>query len=112
MELADFIAGTLSEIMRGVSKAAKAHDSVALGGSIAPVPDSLRRNYASLPIREVEFDVAITVEKTSGKSKSGGVNIKVIEADLTSNTLQKTVGESRVKFSVPVCLPSTSLTDQ
>ncbi len=37
MELADFIAATLAQIMRGVSMAAKEHDSGLLGGYIAPV---------------------------------------------------------------------------
>jgi hypothetical protein len=111
MELADFIAATLAQIMRGVSMAAKAHDSGLLGGYIAPVMGTRSREIEALPIREVEFDVAITTENTTDKSKAGGVNIKVIQADLTSKSLQKIVGESRVKFSVPIALPSTALTD-
>lgn len=111
MELSDFIAAALSEIMKGVSLAAKAHDGPTLGGYIAPVRGSRTKDFDALPIREVEFDVAITTEQTTDKSKSGGINIKVIEADLTASTTHKTVGESRVKFSVPIAMPSTIITD-
>jgi hypothetical protein len=111
MQLSDFIAATLSEIMKGVSIAGKAHDGKSLGGYITPVSGSRIKEFEALPIREVEFDVAITTEQTSDKSKSGGLNIKVIEADLTSAVTRKTVGESRVKFSVPVAMPATIITD-
>jgi len=111
MQLSDFIAASLSEIMSGVSKAAKSHDPSALGGYICPVRASRRKDYEALPIRDVEFDVAVTVENSGTASKSGGVNIKVIEADLTSESVKKTVGESRVKFSIPVSMPATVITD-
>jgi hypothetical protein len=109
MQLSNFIAATLSEIIRGVSLAVKAHDG--LGGCIAPIRGSQTKDLDALPIREVEFDVAITTEQTTDKSKSGGINIKVIEADLTASTTHRTVGESRVKFSVPVAMPSTIISD-
>ncbi|MEG8219926.1 hypothetical protein OSJ57_04745 [Sphingomonas sp. HH69] len=111
MELGDFIAATLSEIMRGVSLAAKAHDGPSVGGSIAPMPVSKMGNPDGLLLREVEFDVAITTESSTERSKSGGMNIKVIEADLTAGSSEKTLGESRVKFSVPIQLPFTRLDD-
>lgn len=111
MQLSEFIAATLSEIMKGVSLAEKAHDGKALGGYITPVKGSTIKDFDALPIREVEFDVAITTEQTADKTKSGGVNIKVIEADLSSTTTRKTIGESRVKFSVPVAMPATIITD-
>lgn len=111
MQLGDFIAATLSEIMRGVSQAAKSHDGPTVGGSIAPMPVSKMTDPNSLLLREVEFNVAITTESSTERSKSGGVNIKVIEADLTAGSSEKTLGESRVKFSVPIQLPFTKLSD-
>ena len=111
MELSDFIALTLGEIMTGVSRAAKSHPQKELGGSIAPIAASRMDNPDQQLIREVEFDIAITSETTSEKGKSGGMNVKVIEADLTSSSREKMMGESRVKFSVPVTLPFTRITD-
>jgi hypothetical protein len=62
-------------------------------------------------LREVEFDVAVTVENSKGGKKGAGLNIRVIEASLSSDTSEKTVGESRVRFSVPVSMPSTRIED-
>ena len=111
MELSDFIALTLGEIMSGVSKAAQSHSSADLGGNIAPQAASRIGDPDQMLIREVEFDIAITSESTSDKSKSGGMNVKVIEADLTSASSKRLVGESRVKFSVPISLPYTRIID-
>lgn len=53
MELGDFIAATLSEIMRGVSLAAKAHNGPIVGGSIAPMPGSKIGDPSGLLLREI-----------------------------------------------------------
>jgi hypothetical protein len=109
MELRDFIAETIAQIMSGVSTAIKSHDVKELGGIINPVPLSLEKSAGRRESQTIEFDVAVTVESGESASKEGGLNIKVVEASLSKDTSKRTVGESRVRFSVPVSLPYTTV---
>ncbi|HVQ06917.1 MAG TPA: hypothetical protein VMS43_00630 [Allosphingosinicella sp.] len=109
MELSDFITATLLEIMKGVSAASHQHRPEVHGGYINPTRKSRSADFEALPVRGVEFDVAVTVESSETSSKSGGIAIRVIEADLSADKSKRVTGESRVKFSVPVSMPSTDL---
>lgn len=109
MELRDFIAETIAQIMSGVSTAIKSHDVKVLGGIINPFPASLESKAGGRVPQTIEFDVAVTVESGEASSKGGGVNIKVVEASLSKDISKRTVGESRVRFSVPVSLPYTTV---
>jgi len=111
VKLSEFITETLTEILAGVGQAAKNHKTALFGGFICPLAASDERDTSRLPLRDVEFDVAVTVESARSGSKSGGTNIRVIEASLSTDSSEKTVGESRVKFSVPVSMPSTRIED-
>lgn len=55
----------------------------------------------------ITFDVAVTVESNDNQSKDAGLHIKVLEATVSKESGTKTIGESRVSFSVPVTLPYT-----
>ncbi|MES2097952.1 MAG: hypothetical protein V4459_14460 [Pseudomonadota bacterium] len=111
MELAEFITETLGQIMKGVSDAIKEHGAGSLGGVINPRPASKASDPMGLPMSPVDFDVAVTVESSNAGSKGAGINIKVIEAKLSKDKAEKTTGESRIRFAVPVTLPVTSITD-
>jgi hypothetical protein len=110
MKLSDFIALTLDEIMAGVTNAAEAHKASGRFGFINPMDGERNDEFASIPISNVSFDVAVTVETSEASKTGGGVNLKVIEASIGSNGQTRLVGESRVAFTVPVCLPTTKLT--
>jgi hypothetical protein len=110
MDLSDFIALTLDKIMAGVTKAALKQKESGRFGFINPQDGSLSDAFNSIPISNVSFDVAITVESTSGNKKQGGLNVKVIEASMGKDDSKRTIGESRISFMVPVCLPTTKLT--
>jgi hypothetical protein len=111
MKLAEFITETLGEIMQGVSAAIKAHNVAALGGVINPRSAAEESDPKTLPMSPVEFDVAVTVESSLATRKSGGGSIKVVEAKVSKDSSEKTVDASRVKFSVPLSLPTTRLVD-
>lgn len=95
--------------MQGVTDAALRQKESGRFGFINPVDGEQNDLFSSIPISKVAFDVAVTVEGTSGTKKGAGTAIKVIEAKLESGSATKTVGESRVTFEVPICLPTTEL---
>lgn len=110
MKLSDFIALTLDEIMAGVTKAAEIQKSSARFGFINPMDGERNDEFASIPLSNVSFDVAVTIETSEASKAGGGVNLKVIEASVGSDGHTRMVGESRVAFVVPICLPTTKLT--
>jgi len=107
MDLQDFIAETIRQIMSGVSSAIKSHDVGQLGGVINPFPASMEGLQGQRERTSIEFNVAVTVESNALGAKEGGLHIKVLEASISKETEQKAIGESRVSFSVPVALPYT-----
>ncbi|HMO75430.1 MAG TPA: hypothetical protein PKD48_08810 [Sphingopyxis sp.] len=110
MELDEFIEKTIDQVMRGVARSAVNLHSAKIGGSISPQDfSSGKAEFNKLDIRTIEFDVAVTVEKSHGSEKSGKAGIKVIEGGLSSKSDERVVGESRVRFAVPVIFPGTSL---
>jgi hypothetical protein len=108
MELQQFIAESLRQIFRGVLDAQESIKGT--GGSINPIVDGLSgRSYDELTktnVQDVEFDVALTV--TEGKEMKGG--IAVLAGALAIGSQGKTdksnVALTRLRFSVPIALPS------
>ncbi|MDN3640373.1 hypothetical protein QWY82_16380 [Simiduia curdlanivorans] len=111
MKLKDFISNTLFEIQEGVQEAQRLVKKADTSGVINPVWKSASEANKS-DIREVQFDVAVTViEKTGGKA--GGA-IKVmgigIGADISGGGENSYV--SRIQFSIPVIPPMTVVKDE
>ncbi len=98
MKLQEFVSETLKEVIAGVREAqAYARDN---GAQISVSP---HRGYR--PIKEVEFDVAVTSTDTSETQAGAGVFVAVlgIGAKGKSDTSDSCV--SRIRFSVPIALP-------
>lgn len=59
----------------------------------------------------IEFDVAVTASESAGSTRGGnlGASISVLSAKLGEETSKGSSSEtvSRLKFSIPVVLPST-----
>ncbi len=109
MELKEFVAATLADIVEGVRLAqARTKGTSAV---VNPELDSSSGREGSFHrgtgtfIREVEFDVAVTATESTGTK--GGVGIFVGAVALGSQG-QSDAGKtqlSRIKFGVPVLLP-------
>lgn len=112
MNLDDFVANSLASVTRGVASAIK--ESRSHGAAVNPrgakYPDSRGSNYghtnADRTPRMIEFDVAITVSEGSSEAAGGGGNIKILSANMQSSTQSGSSTVSRLRFSVPVILPS------
>jgi hypothetical protein len=117
MELSDFVAKSLSDIVEGVLKAQTT--ATESGASINPRMGSIftksQTGGTNLAlgwtktgelIHLVEFDVAVTVEK--GKKTKGGIGVVTGifalgsqgESDASNSAI------SRIKFKVPISFPS------
>jgi hypothetical protein len=111
MDLKDFIAATLTQIVRGVSESAAAISE--MGGAVSPaykaqVADErigLTLDGKEHPVYSISFDVAV-VASESGATE-GGARLQVagigFGAKATSADKQETT--SRVQFIVPLQLP-------
>lgn len=114
MELKDFIKQVLSDIAGGITEAQTEDQTTAwivptcvIGSNVEKVCTT--KGY--IPVRNIDFDVAVT-SGTNTKSSDGMTGgIKVVElfhiggkSQEESSAIQQNV--SRVKFSIPMMLPS------
>ncbi len=108
MELKDFVAETLVEIQQGVQEAIKRTTELKTNGVINPVWGSSRDVNAD-HIREVTFDIAVTVSDKSGGKVGGG--IKVVGLSLGSDVSQSEERShiSRIQFAVRMVHPVTEV---
>ncbi len=108
IELRDFVAETLKQVIDGVCLAqdhAKAKGAIISEGRVG-MPERGYSQTMGTPEREIEFDVAIT--KIEGTETQGGIGVFVGPVGLgsrgKSDESNSTV--SRIKFSVPVSFPA------
>ena len=114
MELKDFIKQVLSDIAGGITEAQTENETTAwivptlvIGSNVEKV--STTKGY--VPVRNIDFDVAVTSETNTKSSDGMTGGIKVVEffhiggkSQEESSAIQQNV--SRVKFSIPMMLPS------
>jgi len=111
MELQEFISATLIQVLEGV-RDAKAHQLTQNdGGQINPHtvgtkhPDKQVSQETKTIVQDVEFDVAVTVEK--GTETKGGILVVLGAVSLGSSgkSDKSSATVSRIKFSIPIGLP-------
>ena len=113
MELRDFVAESIKQIVDGVNEA-KAY-AAEKGARINPERQSFHASSAGgrydtksgASIETIEFDVAVTV--TEGTQTKGGIGIFTGFVGLGSHGQSDALNSSvtRLKFVVPVALPCT-----
>ena len=116
MDLADFVRTTLEEILKGVHEAQQAATKSDRKHGIINPWVMYQADYApkgkyyattgNTLVQFVDFDVAVTTE--SGDKVAGGGKISVLGFGIGSegSVLNKDTTASRIKFSVPITLPS------
>jgi hypothetical protein len=107
MQLDDFVATTLKQIVVGVTTAQVAVDEH--GAKINP---SVRSGtpgrfdpQTGTHIQDVEFDIAVTVSE--GEKSGAGIRVGVpwISGGVEGGSDRQSSAVSRIRFSVPVLLP-------
>ncbi|EJM98893.1 hypothetical protein [Phyllobacterium sp. YR531] len=103
MDLKDFIASSLQQIVEGVKLAQQAEGGDNVNATLVSTDlgGNLINSGAYGLFTRVDFDVAVSAE-TSGK---GGANLKVFGVGFEGGGEHKSGAANRLAFSVPVRLP-------
>jgi hypothetical protein len=103
MELKEFVASSIREIIAGIAEAQSAE-----GGELVNAASAAGATGGNLfnagnygVFTRIDFDVAVTAE-TSGKA---GAGLKVFGAGIEAGGEHKQTGANRLTFSVPIRLP-------
>lgn len=110
MELDEFVASVLSDVVKGIQNAQASDD---VGKYVAPSRigghNYAKHNRVSSGARVsstiVDFDIAVTVEDSANVSGSGGVKVAGIGASIDGDSISRDVRVSRIQFAVPLLLP-------
>lgn len=112
MNLEDYIAETIRQIVAGVSKAQsltlehsavvnpKMHSNPTINASLGIIPLGTGA-YAQL----VHFDVALTVKKGTGTKGGIGVASGIVNLGSAGQSSNEDTAVNHVKFSIPLALP-------
>lgn len=114
MELKDFIKDTIRAIAEATTEL---QDELSPKGILLNPPTNGHdqavfvegdKRYHHRPVKDVEFDVALTVGKTGSGGAGAKVNIAIFEANVGGEIAGSSQQVSRLKFSVPLALRATS----
>lgn len=115
MELQSFISETLAAIVGGVVEAQR--QLAPLGAHVNPIgltrtiraigENSLWDNKTNNFARNIEFDVALTVEEGTQTKAKIGVLAGIVSASAGGQSENKQLAVSRISFVVPLLLPGS-----
>lgn len=111
MDLKTFISSSLVQIVEGVQDAQRQAPGL-INPALAQEQGSLEKmkvltSRAGKPVRDVEFDVAVTIAKEGeAKAEIGVVAAWLGKASAGASVKDTDQAVSRLKFIVPVALPS------
>lgn len=109
MELKEFVAATLAQIVEGVQLAQSRTKTTS--AVVNPQLDSSSGKEGSFHrgtgtfIREIEFDVAVTTMEASGTKGGVGIFVGAIGLGSQGQSDAAKTQLSRIKFAVPLLLP-------
>ena len=113
MDLEDYIAETLRQIVSGVAKSQeltvshgavinpKMRSNATVNSALGIIPTSTEGVYAQL----VHFDVALTVKEGTGTKGGIGVATGIVNLGSAGQSSNENMSVNHVKFTVPVALP-------
>ncbi len=106
MNLEEFVTESLVQLVEGVSTAQL---RIHKGATINPKQRSTKPRSVEygtgIPVQEIEFDIAVTVDE--GKQTKGGIGVVagVFALGSQGQSSAATQSVSRIKFSVPISFP-------
>jgi hypothetical protein len=112
MNLKDFVAGSLTQIIEGIRKAQE--EAAETGAWISPAGSSIPRGTSITVIntpagdsylQQVQFDVAVTVSDEQSAGAGGGLRVFGAKIGAEGEVNYKNAAVSRVQFTVPVVWP-------
>lgn len=115
VQLEEFISNAVVQIMRALSKASP--EVNALGGELNPRPSGNDKDLVQAGITRavgggalsfIEFDVAVTATKGSGRESGVGVVFAAIGAGTKEKNNADSETVSRISFRLPVRFPQVN----
>jgi hypothetical protein len=110
MEIKEFIKETLVEVQQGVQEAINTCKESSTNGVINPVWGNAN-DVNSSHIKEVKFDIAVTVLDKSSDNIKGGIKVMGIDLGGGRTEGQETGNVSRIQFSIPIVPPVSTVGD-
>lgn len=109
MKLQDFVSGTLKQIINGVKEAQE--EASEAGAQISPDSHLCdeNNNYlfcAGKLVEHVEFDVAVITSEAKETKAGLGIFVAGLGVGARGKSDDSSISTSRIKFSVPLVLPS------
>lgn len=101
MELKDFIAQSVTQIVEGLEVA---RENIRKYGATVN-PDFRRTDSGSSSVQSLEFDIAVSVSPQGEGSKSIGIQIASLGFNRSSESGGGTTTNSRIRFAIPLMLP-------
>ena len=107
MDLEDFVAQSLTSLIRGVQKA---QDELANSEAVINPEGTAQRialqEYTTPPrFPEIEFEVGVVVSKAAGGKAGFKVSVPSFSLDAGADGSHSTAVTNRLRFSIPVMLP-------
>lgn len=102
MELKDYVAEALGQILSGISEAQSKEHGKNINAANFGIPQGLKVFNSNIGVFTiVDFDIAVSAETSGG----GGANLKVFGIGAEAAAEHKAGRANRLTFSVPVRLP-------
>lgn len=118
MELKDFISNTIEQISLGILDASEkcgrygviVNPNITIGekGDYC-IPKQPEHINIQRRVQLIDMDIAVTVIESKEGNIEGNLGISFIGVGGKSQEGKSTSNESRVKFSIPVCLPVSDI---
>ena len=113
MELKDFISETIVQIATGVTDAIEkcseknviVNPDITIGENGEFWVPSKGSYRISRRVQQVEMDVCVTVSESENNGIDAKVRISVFGIEANSTGIKSNTNETRIRFSIPVCLP-------
>lgn len=114
MELKEFISETIQQISLGVKDAMEkcseldviVNPDVTVGSNGDYfVPQKETGVAMQRRVQVIDMDIAITVTESQGNAATGKIGVSIFSISGETKGGKNTSNESRVRFSIPVCLP-------
>lgn len=108
MDIQTFVTESLNQVIKGIEQAQESN----IESKVNPAS----QQTATLNTMEIDFDIAVTVEKTSqsGDEAKGKISVRTGIFDIgggvggESQKAESNSSTSRIKFKVPIALRKTS----
>lgn len=112
MELKEFIKTAITDITDAVSELQAELDNGAIVNPALPHPisnGSVDVGSGNQPIQKLEFDVALTTSEATAIDGGAKGGIAIFAAKLGTSQQAQVQNVSRMKFTVPVVLPTSAI---